>query len=474
MKYPNSISKQLEEVRGITESWPVEIQFDEVIKWVLQFDTEDFDLAFRVLKNLNVIGFENLNNALLVAYSKLERMAADKSTRINSKNTLFAGIGDAGKSGAMISYNFRLINELSEENFLDDKSISHLQKGRIENIVLVDDIISTGSQAAGEIRKLMESVLPLGVKNIFLLTAVGMKDGIKKISDETNAHIFSAFEYDVHDTVTSYDSQFYDGIPYEDRAVLKKRLEYYGKKTHKSPLGYGGVGALIVFYYNTPNSTLPIIWSSLSSWLPLFKRVRKINGITSYYKQIDNIQPNPSLPKTPKSELTIFVEGKSDEYFFEAMTQRISKVTGYKKINVISLGGFFSIKLIDNLEKFSTKYIFLPEEDPERPRSYRSKLNETFKGRPHLFVRPFTHYVDLDSALDDSWFRSQLPKSIAWDESRIKEFSMEFERYLLRRIPPSRREMLIKELVQRFPRVTELERLIDNMKRVIEAETSKT
>jgi hypothetical protein len=181
MKYPQSLEKQLNEVKTITDNWAIEIPFESVIKWIMQFDSNDFELAVRVIKNLNVIGFEELNNALTVAYSKLERKAIDKQTKIKNINTLFAGIGEGGKSGAMISYSFRLANELSEENFYDENALQHLEEGRIENIVLVDDIISSGNQAITEIRKLSEIALPLGVKNIFLLTAVGMREGIKKV-----------------------------------------------------------------------------------------------------------------------------------------------------------------------------------------------------------------------------------------------------------------------------------------------------
>ncbi len=57
------------------------------------------------------------------------------------------------------------------------------------------------------------------------------------------------------------------------------------------PTGYGGIGALLVFYYNTPNTTLPIVWSSLNGWIPLFRRVNRINGIEAYYKQIPKLKP---------------------------------------------------------------------------------------------------------------------------------------------------------------------------------------
>ena len=164
MKYPISHNRRFQEIEEVVASWPVEKSFDDVLKWLMQFDTEDIDLGVRIIKNLNVIGFEDLNTSLSIAYSKLERVAIDKGSKISSRNTQFAGIGDGAKSGAMIGYNFRIANELPEDNFMTDESIDHLESGLIENIVLVDDLIGTGHQATKEIKNLTEKVTPFGVK----------------------------------------------------------------------------------------------------------------------------------------------------------------------------------------------------------------------------------------------------------------------------------------------------------------------
>lgn len=348
----------------------------------MQFDSDDFDLAIRILRNLNVIGHDDLTRALTVAYSKLARKAIEVDTKITNVNTLFAGMGEDGKSGAMISYNFRLNSDISEENFLDDDSIRHLEQGRIENIVLLDDVISTGNQAIKEIQKVTEKLTPFGVKNIFILTACGMREAIQKVQEETKAYTFSAFEYDKEDTVKSFDSPFYQGIPYDERAKLLSRLEKYGEVCYKSnPLGYHGIGALIAFYYNTPNSSLPIIWSDNNSWIPLFKRVRRINGIDSHYKQLDkslkkkveNIEKGISTEQTAScekdkpglKELKIFVEGKWEEVFFRFLVRqaKLDQQLGYEKIDVIALGGVGSAKLLDELQKVFPHSLFIFDEN---------------------------------------------------------------------------------------------------------------
>ncbi|MBQ4812702.1 hypothetical protein J8M20_15185 [Pseudoalteromonas luteoviolacea] len=401
MKYPISLSQRVDEVKHIVSNWSVEKDLSQVLNWLMQFDNEDIDLGVRIIRNLNVIGFEDLNTALTIAYSKLERMAIDKGTKISDKNTLFAGIGDGAKSGAMIGYNFRIINELSEDNFMDEKSLNYLESGMIDNIVLIDDIVGTGNQATEEIKSLTQKVTPLGVKNIFLLTAVGMQEGIKAISQNTKAHVFSAFEYSELDTVTCLDSCFYEGIPHEDRAETKLRLEYYGRITNQSsPLGYGSIGALIAFYYNTPNISLPMIWSSKNSWIPLFKRAVKINGINSYYRQIGTSitkkKRERSTLKSKRHELTILVEGRTDEIFFDYVVSLIKDRLDYEKVSVISLGGFGSKKLIDNIYGLNENCLFIVEDEMGLQPKRTDRFMTNVQDKPHLRIKSFIYFLNLD------------------------------------------------------------------------------
>ncbi|WP_439067969.1 phosphoribosyltransferase-like protein [Serratia ureilytica] len=450
MKYPISLSKRIDEVKSIVESWPVEKDIKHVLNWLMQFDNDDIDLAIRVIKNLNVIGFEDLNTALIIAYSKLERMSIDKGTRITNKNTLFAGIGDGAKSGAMIGYNFRIINELPEGNFMGEDSLDYLEKGLIDNIVLIDDIVGTGRQATEEIRELTQKVTPLGVKNIFLLTAIGMRDGINEISMNTKAHVFSAYEYTELDTVTCLDSPFYDGIPHEERADARSRLEYYGGITNRSPLGYGGIGALISFYYNTPNISLPMIWGSKNSWLPLFKRAVKINGINSYYKQIESSinkkKKDGTVLTSKENQLTILVEGSFDEMFFDYIISLIKDQLPFEKISVIALGGFSSKKLIDNIVKLNSHCLFIVEDDDQSPRGFMERFLSNIGDNPYVLVKPFTYYLDLDSMIQsDKWSRV-FPKSENVDEQNNVNKIKAIELRIKMRI--HRNEARFKELLE--------------------------
>jgi len=450
MRYPETLIDKLDRVKEIHSSWKCSIPFEDVVKWILQFDSEDYDLAIRIIEHINFLNFGDIKGALSIAYSKLIRKSIEKGTRITHKNTLFAGLGDNGKSGSMISYHFRVINELSEENFNDNEDL--IETGDIENIVLIDDILSTGFQATKEIIKLTEKVTPFGVKNIFLLTVCGMKNGIIKVEEETKAYTFSAIEYSTKDTAIDLDAKFYHGLNYQERERLKSRMEYYGKIAYpKQSFGFGQIGGLIAFDFNTPNTTLPIIWSDSNSWIPLFKRARRINGINAYYKQFDRPKKDKdtSKPSSP-TEISIYVEGKIEEIFFDLLIQekKFDKRIGFEKVNIVALGGaFMSKKLLTQLSNVDQEQIFVFEDD---------KHTNTIIGKePYNDLK-----VILMSPNIMKFFRI---KDIMNNEKGDKELIemtqgkevtdalyFELEMFLIKRSSPSRRQNILQEYIAKY------------------------
>ncbi|EIA3186782.1 TPA: phosphoribosyltransferase [Vibrio parahaemolyticus] len=460
MKYPVEIEKKLSEINDVIKDWPKNKNLEDVITWMLQFDNEDFDFAYRIIKNLNVIGPEELNSALAISYSKLMRRAKSKNINISLKNTMFAAIGGASKSGAMIAYNFRLINELASANFLDDESIKYIEQGKIENLVLVDDIIATGDQSAKELQEIHELVIPLGVKNIFVLTAVGMKSGLKKVKDTELAEVFSALEYDEHDTLNSLDSKFYEGLSYEERkATFAKIGKYYG-------LGYKGVGALITFYYNTPNCTVQSVWNNKYGWLPLFERVSGVTGIDKHYPSLEKATPNPK-PGDDKDDqsLTLFVEGKTDEVFYEALAEKYDNF-GLKKIDCIPLGLMFSEKLIESLHKLAKRHLLIVESD-ERMKSRYEKIKGIIGDDKFLEMDEMFSYVDCQAVITSEEFNDYF----ANDVFPLDLFAESFEAdkrmlsvRLIRKCHPENRERNIKIIVEKYLLEDKIQKLIESIK----------
>lgn len=450
MRYPETLIDKLDKVKEIHSSWKSSIPFEDVVKWILQFDSEDYDLAIRIIEHINFLNFGDIKNALSIAYSKLIRKSIEKGTRITHKNTLFAGLGDNGKSGSMISYHFRVINELSEENFNENDDL--IETGDIENIVLIDDILSTGFQATKEIIKLTEKVTPFGVKNIFLLTVCGMKNGILKVEEETKAYTFSAIEYSTKDTAIDLDGKFYQGLNYEERERLKSRIEYYGKIAYqKQPFGFGQIGGLIAFDFNTPNTTLPLIWSDSNSWIPLFKRARRINGINSYYKQFEKPKKDKKTT-TPisTSEISIYVEGKIEEIFFDLLIKekQFDEKIGFDKVNIIALGGAsMSRKLLNQLSTSDQEQIFIFEDD-EHTKSLLVK--EPYNELKIVLMTPnIMSFFKIKEILTNEKGDKELIEMTQGKEITDLLY-FELEMFLIKRNSPSRRQNTLLEYITKY------------------------
>jgi len=396
MKLPSHLKDEAEELEFIVQRWPVKVPFDHVLRWVLQFDSADHSLAVRVLRHLNVVGSSDLDLALQVAYSKLRRKAADRGSHISHKNTLFAGIGSAAKSGAMMAYHLRLIGEISEENFLGEEVEEQVwELGLIKNVVFVDDFVSTGMQATKAINDAVAHLLPAGVVNRFFLTACGFIDGISEVERKTETITFAALEYSQLDTVSSLDSLFYEGVPHADRNKTLERLRHYGSACYrKNPLGWGGLGGLVVFYYNTPNSTLPIIWSDGNGWLPLFKRVRRIGGINAYIsglkKQAKARVEKKEIGEFQIAELTVFVEGVTDELImdFFIRERQLASALGFERVYPVALGGANALRsrMMKRLQETTPKGIVVVDGDAYTRRIVEKR--EPFNALPIVFLRP--------------------------------------------------------------------------------------
>lgn len=454
LKYPIEIEKRLADIEAVISSWPTKKNIEDIVTWMLQFDNEDFDLAFRIIKNLNVIGPDELNSALAISYSKLMRRAKAKKINISLKNTIFASIGGASKSGAMIAYNFRLINELASANFLDEESIKYIEAGEVENLVLVDDIIATGDQSAKELKEIAELMIPLGVKNIFVLTAVGMKDGIKKVQETELAEVFSALEYDEKDTIKSFDSRFYDGLSFQDRKDVFEKMSVYGG------LGYGGIGALITFYYNTPNCTLQSIWGDRFGWIPLFNRVSDITGIDKHYPKLEKSKPQKNPISDDKSSFTVFVKGKADELFFDLLAEKYNNF-GFDTFDTISVGALYSDKLLKSLGKLAKKFVIALDKDD--PRTSRIEDVKKIVGKDgYIEIENIFKYANINAIIESEEFSKYFERE-AFEVDELSQ-TKQIEMRLIRRVPLAIRERNLTIIVEKYLDKDKIKSLVDAIK----------
>lgn len=168
---PADVKAMVASLEPIVATWPVPVSMDHVLRWVLQFDSSDYHVAARIIRNLSVFGTKEIRTALEVAHTKLVRVASQKAPGIRRDNTLYAGVGSASKSGGMIAYYYRLAAELPEDDFFTSDEEEQIDFAPIHNIVLVDDVIGTGKTVAGEVKRIAEEVYSLvKTRNLYVLS----------------------------------------------------------------------------------------------------------------------------------------------------------------------------------------------------------------------------------------------------------------------------------------------------------------
>lgn len=445
MKYPKYLEKKIDDIKAIIQTWPLEKTIDEIMSWILQFDSVDYDLAIRVIKNMNVIGQDNLNMALGVAYSKLLRHAKERGEKISNENTLYLPIGSEGKSGAMIAYIFRTINGLSSTYFLSSETLALVKTGKIRNLVLLDDIIATGDQSSDELKDIADKARSLGIPNVYLMTAIGFSKGIERLRETEVADVFSAVEYDESDTVMSLDSVFYEGLPYE------KRRQYFESISKQyGGYGYGVTGALITFFYNTPNCSVKMIWGSKDGWIPLFDRKfdMKTNPPEFYTKE-EFVKTKEEVDEDviKKEDCTIYVEGKTEELLIQEVAAKYNNF-GYETLSVISIGPFVSASLVSSLKKYSHHVFFVTDDDLEHENGHVKSIKEATKDSNLICIGDTMSYFDTQKIIQHERFSKVLGKDFNLDSLTGKQLYAYLENRLFKHAPASFRVENMRELIK--------------------------
>src|SRR5207249_1444723 len=102
------------------------------------------------------------------------------------------------------------------------------------------------------------------------------------ISEVKKLGVFNSVEavFTIDETFKAFspESRYFKIIPDAiiDKDFSKNTVVKYGTKIFNSPLGYGNCELLLGLFHNTPDNSLPIFWSELNEWQPIFKRYHKI------------------------------------------------------------------------------------------------------------------------------------------------------------------------------------------------------
>ena len=486
---PSSIASQVERIEQAIAAWPIPVSVDQAVQWVLQFDRDDYGLAIRILEHIAVLSQANIRSAFAVAQAKLERVAAEKDAPIRPGNTLYAGVGHAAKSGALMAYHYRLAASVSANNFFVHEEGDDIDFAKVENIVLLDDVIGTGDTVVEDVTEIAPAVHSLlKTRNLFVLTVAGYDKGVAHVVEKTGASVIAALEYASSDTVTDLDATFYAGLPMAERARTLDRIKRYCRIcTEADPrfaLGYGNIGGLLVFDHNTPNTTLPLIWARGNGWRPLFPRAPSIDGWAKVLKAAeaeirntgDGAAAAAGNTSRDATELTLFVEGKYDEIFVDVLRNRLQLASRLEvaDIKAVSLGGLIHSERLAELLGSSQKYaVFLLEND-----RHSRRLAQRIPQGPNiriLFLRPsLAALLDIDKVFAYADRFPGLPDSPDGQQAGAQEHAQDerwfrdFEVAVLKRGNVTARSEKLAQVIEEFLSPSKYDEFVKELKEQVD------
>lgn len=270
--------------------WKDALTDQEIERWLSNFCGEVFDanyerqLALWLLANFVYYNDQEVKHLCRTLFRDFihemikssKDTVADKELAVKSilARVKFAPLGKPSESGPFLLYPFRQENSLTTENFVADNVASI--PSSVDTIVFVDDVaLSDGkedSQAYLHAKPLIDS--KYAGKKIVFVTLIS-SDRAKQFLESEGYKVISCITLDDGNKCFSTSSNVFHHFP-EHRDNCKKFANHYGTKVKNDhPLGFKDGQYLFGFFYNTPDNSLPIFWSTSNGWKPIVKRYDK-------------------------------------------------------------------------------------------------------------------------------------------------------------------------------------------------------
>jgi hypothetical protein len=286
----------------------------DIEKWLRCFEPSELGDALLILENIQYHD-ANMVSAYIERLSKeIKKIFGDDLTKVK-----FFPLGESpSSSGGNFLYMYRKELGLSEASFpytpIDETDFS-------DTIALVffDDMIGSGNQALTFAKQHLQNI----TIDKYYVSLLAFKEGYEKVKQSKYfknviVHEMLSDEY----RAFSPNSQLFPDI--ETRKRIKILCEKYGRLLFpKHPLGYDNSQALIVFFHNTPNNTLPIIWASDRNeaepghiWYPVWERIKNDMKKSSGLTKTDFVISQKTMPK-------------------ESDAPKLSNITEDRKISII-------------------------------------------------------------------------------------------------------------------------------------------
>jgi hypothetical protein len=252
------------------------VSLEHVKTWVEQFPSQLWPLAIglvRLIREKYFIGAPKY-------HSSLESLI--KGSRIRTRERVtFCRWQRLGESSPRVAHDIknqaRWAVQSEIDCDLDPAQWPTLGEVRGSPIVVADDFVGSGSRLRAFVRDVLPNLRERypGSRVVILIVRAfesGLRAALSSADRAGTAVV-------VGETWSSRDRCFTDDsaiiVDSEVRSELKRFcLEMARSKLkglpNKMHLGFGDLGALVVFGWTVPNNTLPVIWHDAGDWTPLF------------------------------------------------------------------------------------------------------------------------------------------------------------------------------------------------------------
>jgi hypothetical protein len=293
----NAAMVRAEEIVNLARSWTTyrgrAIGTEDIRAWFQQVpEIKSQRILFEILKKVKMYSETHIRERLESAHSIVRTAIPPEvqKTRTQRRNDIAVVYVDGeGKSGSTYAAMYAEQNRISAKAVFGaasfaEKILPHIEvHGPPAAVVIIDDIAATGDSLQKNVRNFVlehSSIFETAILRVISLIAT-------QAAYDRLTEAFQGLEIDVDFRACEVVGDEHRAFP-ETRAGWETEDGWYRAKAlceqlganiyPNNPLGYGGLGLLVVFPTTVPNNSLPILHSHSKSssevkWNPLFHRV---------------------------------------------------------------------------------------------------------------------------------------------------------------------------------------------------------
>ena len=241
---------------------------ERIRDWIKQFNSQDQDIAARVLDCVDFFSHEQITRAFRSILKGLDGWHQDAKKR-QGQWRFIPYSASAGESGDSMMHQFRIANNLAgkqyNELFIYRSDILRESLGRDDSVVLVDDFVGSGNQVCESWSEQFGELLA-EVGRVYLVVVAACVDGVSRVREQTDLQVVP------HHSITKADNIFATRCRTFSPSDKTALLRYCTKADNVNPKGKWDCGLLVVFAHTCPNNSISVLHAANSHWEGLFRR----------------------------------------------------------------------------------------------------------------------------------------------------------------------------------------------------------